>query len=314
VAVCGSAVTLLAVVRGNSPAYPARMPVEDYPSHPIDPAIVDSSLAQIIYRDAQYTVRIRDVVGPLQNAGFRVYVVGGACRDWLVGARAKDIDLALDRPVEQAHEILRRTFPQIDPVLRRFERFGMLRWGDAASGGVDLNILRSCHDIQNDEMWTTSFVARQDLHEDALTRDFSINAFYYPCHGHGQLLDPLDLGLADLRHRILRLVAHQRILDTSYSTTFRIIQFLCRGYTPAPNVMEHLERHGDRDIQGIGPGLLYWILSHFADVPRAPLEQFKQRLYGCVRQDESRELLDRVFADLEARQAAQHQPIQGSVD
>lgn len=288
--------------------------MEDYPSHPIDPAVVSSSLAQIIYHDALYTVRIRDVVALLQDAGFRVYVVGGACRDWLAGTRTKDIDLSLDRPVDQAHEVLRRAFPQIDPVLRRFERFGMLRWGDSDSGGVDLNILRSCHDIQHDDMWTTSFVARQDLCEDALTRDFSINAFYYPCHGHGQLLDPLDLGLADLRHRTLRLVAHRRILDTSYSTTFRIIQFLCRGYTPAPNVMEYLERHADRDIQGIRHGLLYWILGHLADVPHEQLEQFKQRLYGCVKHDESRKLLDHVFADLDARQTAQHPPIQGSAD
>lgn len=289
----------------DGPIAARQTPMEDYPSHPIDPAIVGSSLAQIIYHDAQYTVRIRDVVALLQDAGFRVYVVGGACRDWLAGARAKDIDLALDRPVEQAHEVLRRAFPQIDPVLRRFERFGMLRWGDAASGGVDLNILRSCHDIQNDDMWTTSFVARQDLRDDALTRDFSINAFYYPCHGHGQLLDPLDLGLADLRQRILRLVAHRRILDTSYSTTCRIIQFLCRGYTPAPNVMEYLERHADRDIQGMGQGLLWWILGHFPDVPHEQLEQFKQRLHGCVRRDESRKLLDRVFTELETRPAMQ---------
>lgn len=288
--------------------------VEDYPSHPIDQAIVDSSLAQIIYRDAEHTVRIRDVVALLQDAGFRVYIVGGACRDWLAGACTKDIDLSLDRSVEQAHEVLRRAFPQIDPVLRRIERFGMLRWGDAASGGVDLNILRSCHDIQNDDMWTTSFTARQDLHEDALTRDFSINAFYYPCHGHGQLLDPLDLGLADLRQRILRLVAHRRILDTSYSTTCRIIQFLCRDYTPAPNVMEYLERYADRDIQGMGRGLLWWILGHFADAPHEQLEQFKQRLHGCVRQDESRKLLDSAFADLAARPTTQQKMIQGTAD
>jgi hypothetical protein len=289
--------------------------MDDYPSHPVDPAIVDSALAQIAYRDAEHAVRIGDVVARLQGAGLRVYVVGGACRDWLAGAPAKDIDLALDRPVEQAHEVLRRAFPRIDPVVRRFERFGMLRWGDAGSGGVDLNILRSCHDIQHDDMWTTTFVARQDLRDDALTRDFSINAFYYPCHGQGQLLDPLDLGLRDLRHRILRLVAHRRILDTSYSTTCRIVQFLCRGYAPAPNVLEYLEHHADRDIQRMGgQGLLWWMLGHLADVPHEPLEQFQHRLRGSARQDASRELLDRVFADLLARRTAQARPTQGSAD
>jgi hypothetical protein len=283
--------------------------MEDYPSHPIDPDIVSSSLAQIIYGDTAHRIAVRDVVELLQGAGLRVYVVGGACRDWLAGARTKDIDLALDRPVEQAHDILRGAFPHIDPVLRRFERFGMLRWGDAASGGLDLNILRSCHDIQNDDMFTTSFVARQDLRDDALTRDFSINAFYYPCHGHGELLDPLGLGLADLRQRILRLVAHRRILDTSYSTTCRILQFLCRGYTPAANVVEYLEQHADRDIQRMGKGLLGWIIGHFAKLPPEQLELFQQRLHGCVSQAESRALIDGVWVELAARRTAPPPPI-----
>lgn len=272
---------------------------EDDRSHSVDPGRVRASLEQVIFRDAQHTVRILDVVALLQGAGFGVYVVGGACRDWLMGAEVKDVDLSLDRPVEQAHELLRRAFPQVDPVLLRFERFGMLRWGDAASGGVDLNILRSHHDIQNDDMWTTAFVAREDLREDALTRDFSMNAFYYPCHGQGRLLDPLDCGLEDLHGQVLRLVTHRRVLETSYRTTFRIIQFLCRGYTPAPNIDEHLERYADHDIQGMGERLLNWIPNHLGRTTAEQEEEFKRRLHACARQEASRKVLDSVFARLD---------------
>jgi hypothetical protein len=277
---------------------------EDYTSHPVDPGAVQASLAQVVYRDARHTVRIRDVVALLQAEGFRVYVVGGACRDWLTGAAVKDVDLSIDRPVDEAHALLRRAFPGVDPVLVRFERFGMMRWGDAASGGVDLNILRSHHDIQNDDMWTTSFVARQDLREDALTRDFSMNAFYYPCHEQGRLLDPLGCGLDDLRARILRLVTHPRVLDTSYRTTFRIIQFLCRGYTPAPNIHEHLARYADHDIQGMGERLLNWIPNHLGNTTAEQEQEFKQRLHACARQAASRQVLDRIFAELDARRRA----------
>jgi poly(A) polymerase len=278
--------------------------MEDYPRHPIDPAIVDSALAEVAYRDAAHTVRMHDVIGALQAAGVRVFVVGGACRDWLAGAATKDLDLALDRPLEDAHAILRHAFPAIDPVLRRFERFGMLRWGDAVSGGVDLNILRSYRDIQNDTMFTTSFVSRDDLREDALTRDFSFNAFYYPCHDRGHVLDPLGVGLADVRDRVLRLIAHPRILETSFSTTCRILQFLSRGYTAAANVVDYLARHADRDVQRMGgEGLLWWTIGHFAAAPRPQLAAFTHRLRECVHEAASHALLDRVLADLAARSA-----------
>ena len=276
-------------------------PAERYRSHPVDPDRVRASLDQVIYRDAQHAIRIQDVVASLQRAGVGVYVAGGACRDWLTGAAVKDVDLSLDVPMTRAHEVLRRDFPDIDPVLAIAERVGMLRWGDAASGGVDLNILRSHHDIQNDSMGTTTFVARTDLGEDALMRDFSVNAFYYPCDGSDRLLDPLDCGLHDVNQRMLRIVAHRRVLDTSYRMTCRIIQFLCRGYVPAHNIEEHLEHYADRDIQGMGERLVSWIPAHLGGATVEQQAEFQRRLYACVRQDASREVLDHAFTQLAAR-------------
>ncbi|HET9619742.1 MAG TPA: hypothetical protein VFP84_00150 [Kofleriaceae bacterium] len=263
-----------------------------YPSHSIDPAIADTALAQIAYRDADHTVRIQDVIGHLQAAGAQVFVVGGACRDWLTGAPSKDLDLAIDRPLDEAHAILRRAWPAIDPVLRRFERFGMLRWGDAGSGGVDLNILRSPRDITHDNMFTTTFVSRADLRDDALTRDFSCNAFYYPCAARGHVLDPLAVGLADVHDRVLRLIADPRVLETSFSTTCRILQFVRRGYAPAANVTAYLARHADRDVQRMGgEGLLWWTIGHFAAAERAA---FVDDVRAHVRAAEAHAVLDHV--------------------
>lgn len=271
-------------------------PAEVCPGHPVDPDRVRDSLDQVIYRDAQHAIRIRDVVAVLRGAGLAVYVAGGACRDWITGAPVKDVDLSLDGPVTVAHDALRRAFPGIDPVLASAERVGMLRWGDAASGGVDLNILRSHHDIQNDSMGTTTFVARSSLRDDALMRDFSINAFYYPCDGSGRLLDPLGVGLGDVRDRVLRIVAHRRVLDTSYRMTCRIIQFLCRGYAPSPSVDEHLAQVADRDIQGLGERVAGFITAHLGTAGAGERAEFQRRLYACVRQDASRQLLERAFA------------------
>jgi poly(A) polymerase len=265
---------------------------EPLPTHPVDPARVEAALRRTIYRDAKRELRVGDLVELFLDAGLRVFIVGGAPRDWLLGQPGRDIDLSMDRPLEEAHRLLREAHPDIDPVLLRLERFGTLRWGNEA-GGVDLNILRSWKDIQNDEMWTTTFVAREDLREDALTRDFSLNAFFYDCRER-VLWDPLGCGLEDLHARRLRLITHPRVLDTSYRTTFRILQFLCRGYVPTSNVLEHLERSADHDIQGMEGRLRQWIPNHLGPTFEH-LDEFKRRLYACARQEKSRAILDALF-------------------
>ncbi|WNG52814.1 CCA tRNA nucleotidyltransferase [Archangium minus] len=271
---------------------------DDFPRHPVEPGVVEEGLGRVIYQDDRWTLRVREVISALVEAGRRVYVVGGTPRDWLCGLPAKDIDLSLDAPVEDAHRVLRQAFPGIEPVLFHNPRFGVLRWGDARSGGIDLNILRSPEDIQNDDMWTTTFVSRDDLRQDALTRDFSVNAFYYACHGGGALMDPLGCGLEDLRSRTLRLICHPRILDAGYRLSFRIIQFLGRGYAPAPNVEEYLRRCVDRDVQGMGKRLEMWIPNHLG--PRSDRwEEFRRRLDGWILQEASRKVLDEVFSALE---------------
>lgn len=260
---------------------------------PVDSDRVQAALEHPIYRDDRREIRVRDVIELLQRAGMRVYIIGGGPRDWVLGLPGKDIDLSLDRPVEEAYRVLRAAYPDIDPVRQQFGRFGTLRWGSAELGGVDLNILRSWKDIQNDDMWTTTFVARTDLMEDIQTRDFSVNVFVYDCRDR-VLRDPLGGGLADLEARALRLVTHPRVLDTSYRTTFRICQFLVRGYAPTPSVLAHLERYADHDVQGMRARIHRWIDGHFAAGDER-LPRFKQLLYASARQPASIAVLDSYF-------------------
>jgi hypothetical protein len=260
---------------------------------PPDRACVDAALEQPIVRDGRREVRVRNLTDLFLDAGMRVLIVGGAPRDWLTGAPGRDIDVYLDRPLEQAMSLLRAACGDIGSTLMHNERYGTLRWGDAGTGWVDINILRSWKDIRNDDMWTTTFVPRTDLVEDALMRDFSINAFYYDLR-EGTLLDPLECGLDDLRARRLRLITHRRVLDTSHRTTFRIAQFLCRGYAPTAGVLEHLERYADRDIQGMGARLQRWIPNHFG-ADSAGLPAFRRLLYAHARQPASLDVLDTHF-------------------
>jgi poly(A) polymerase len=265
---------------------------------PIDSALaqgrLEAAMEEPIYRDERHEVRVCDVIDLFQNAGMGVFITGGAPRDWLAGQSSKDIDLSVDRPIEDAHRLLRNAYAGIDTVRMSNERFGTLRWGDAASGGVDINILRSWKDIQNDDMWSTTFLARTDLIEDALMRDFSINAFYYDCR-EKKIIDPLGCGIADLHQKELRLITHRRVLQTSFRTTFRILQFLCRGYSATANVLEHLERYADHDVQGMGPRIHRWVPNHFG-AGSEHMETFKRLIYAHARQPASIDALDSFFS------------------
>lgn len=265
--------------------------------NPIDGSLgsdrVRTALEQPVYRDDRHDVRVRDVIGLFQGAGMRVFIVGGAPRDWLSDRSSNDIDLCMDRPIKEAQVLLRDAYAGIDTVRMCNSRFGTFRWGDADSGGVDINILRSWKDIQNDDMWSTTFTARSDLIEDALMRDFSVNAFYYDCREES-LMDPLGCGLADLHAKKLRLITHRRVLDTSFRTTFRILQFLCRGYSATANVLEHLEHYADRDIQGMGARIHRWIPNHLG-AESGCLETFRHLIYSHARQPASIATLDSFF-------------------
>ncbi|HWM95359.1 MAG TPA: CCA tRNA nucleotidyltransferase [Thermoanaerobaculia bacterium] len=266
----------------------------------VDRDLVEATLDRPVLRgpegEPRGEVRVRDVIGRLQDAGIRIWMTGGTPRDWLYGQVSNDVDLSLDRDLASAHALLREAFPGEDPVAFQLERFGMLRWGDPELGELDLNILRSHEDIQNGNMWTTAFVPRSDLEADCRMRDFSVNAFYYDCQS-GELLDPLGVGLDDLRTRTLRLIAHPSVLAGSYRMSFRILQFLARGYHPAPETLDYLDQRLDRDVQGMGPRLYFWIKQHVI-ARGGDLSQFRASLEERVREPASREVLGLVFAEL----------------
>lgn len=265
------------------------------PSHPVDAERVRQTLGQIVHADADRTLTAGDLVQALLGAGLRVWAVGGAPREWLAGREAGDLDLYVERDLNEIHRVLGEAFPGVDAANRPREQGILLRWSDGRHAHVDISILRSYRDIQGGDAWTTRFVPRSDLREDALMRDFSVNAFYYD-FGSETLLDPLDCGLDDLRSRTLRVVSHPDVLAAIFVLTLRIALFSCRGYTPAANALEHLDRHADRDIQGMGPRLWKWIPKNVVS-KGVDVDDFAGRLRPWLRSAESRLLFERALAD-----------------
>ena len=156
-------------------------------------------------KPSQICDKTKDVLRRLNKAGYEAYLVGGAVRDLMLNKEPKDFDIATSAKPEE----VRRLFSSCRLIGRRFRlahiyygRFylevatfrGPHDGGDKAKGlGVTSNDGRITHD----NVYGT-------VDEDALRRDFTINALFYDL-GTGDVLDFVN-GVKDIKSGTLRLI------------------------------------------------------------------------------------------------------------
>ena len=138
------------------------------------------------------------VCGVLHEAGFSAYVVGGAVRDLLLGATPKDYDVATDARPEEVKPLFRRAII----IGRRFRIVHVILNQET----VEVSTFRAADtDSQKDEHGR---VLRDNVfgtqEEDALRRDFSVNALYYD-PATEEVID-FHEGLSDLKKRTMRVI------------------------------------------------------------------------------------------------------------
>jgi poly(A) polymerase len=139
------------------------------------------------------------VTQTLQEAGFKAFIVGGAVRDLLLDFKPKDFDVATNATPEQIKRLFRRAFI----IGRRFQIVHVM-FGQEL---IEVTTFRgaSSEAAPKDEHGR---VLRDNTfgeqHEDAVRRDFTINAMYY---------DPATRtvydyhgGIEDIRSRTLRMI------------------------------------------------------------------------------------------------------------
>ena len=177
--------------------------------HGIDPSLVDE--------------RAVSVCRTLQQAGYEAYVVGGAVRDLLVGLHPKDFDVATDATPEQVKALFRRAF-----IIGRRFRIVHVVYGrgrenevievstfrayldNAAAGQVTGNEKTSKSELagMKHAVDATGRVLRDNVwgpqEEDAVRRDFTINAMYYD--PQTQVVVDYHKGLQDVKNRTLRMI------------------------------------------------------------------------------------------------------------
>ncbi|KAA0010904.1 polynucleotide adenylyltransferase PcnB [Billgrantia pellis] len=152
----------------------------------------------------QFSEPALKVLYRLHNAGFEAYLVGGCIRDSLLGQRPKDFDVATEATPEQIRELFRNS-----RIIGRRFRIVHVRFGREV---IEVTTFRGKHNndhgdhiaqqsehglLLRDNVWG-------DIHEDAIRRDFTVNALYYSIADFS-IHDFAD-GVRDIESRTLRLI------------------------------------------------------------------------------------------------------------
>ena len=136
----------------------------------------------------------------LEENGFEAYLVGGAVRDLLFGIKPKDFDVVTNATPDQIHHLFKRS----RLIGRRFKLVHVIYGREV----IDVSTYRS---QQKEIPQADGSIVKDDNHygtieEDAVRRDFTINAMFYSPSNH-KLVDFHD-GLEDLNRGIIRIIGN----------------------------------------------------------------------------------------------------------
>ncbi|WP_296490660.1 polynucleotide adenylyltransferase PcnB [Rhodoferax sp.] len=177
--------------------------------HGINPNLVDE--------------RALNVVRTLKQAGFEAYIVGGAVRDLMLGLAPKDFDVATNATPEQVKGLFRRAFI----IGRRFRIVHVVYGRGREHEVIEVSTFRAYLDnvaaeqVAGNEKTSKSELAgmkhavdssgrvlRDNVwgpqEEDAVRRDFTINAMYYD--PETQIVVDYHHGIKDSKNRVIRMI------------------------------------------------------------------------------------------------------------
>src|SRR5690349_4681552 len=151
-------------------------------------------------RRDQLSAAARSVTRRLQDEGFNAFIVGGAVRDLLLGIEPKDFDVATDATPEEIKPLFRRAFI----IGRRFRLVHVLIGAET----IEVSTFRAARDVSDAEADEHGRILSDNVYgkqaDDAVRRDFTINALYYDPVSE-EIRDYLG-SLKDVQARQLRLI------------------------------------------------------------------------------------------------------------
>jgi poly(A) polymerase len=177
-------------------------------AHPSKPVVYGPDKHHI--RKDHISRGARKTCEELQRAGHTAFVVGGAVRDLLLGMRPKDFDVATSAHPDAVRSLFRRS-----RIIGRRFRIVHVMWGAET---VEVSTYRAHFTKEAEE-------EKQDEHgrvlsdnvfgtqaEDALRRDFTVNALFY---------DPVKEEVWDFQHGVKDLLAKKLVMIGDPATRYR---------------------------------------------------------------------------------------------
>lgn len=145
-----------------------------------------------------------EVVEKLNSAGFEAYLVGGGVRDQMLGLKPKDFDVATSAHPEEVKALFRNC----RLIGRRF-RLAHVYFGREV---IEVATFRTTHEGTDSSKHAATgeegMILRDNVYgtaaEDAIRRDFTVNAIYYDLQNNA--LRDYCSGVADIEKRQLRLI------------------------------------------------------------------------------------------------------------
>ena len=180
-------------VKGNQPAAttaPDGPNIITRDHHGISRRDISDNALKVLYR--------------LKDAGYQGFLVGGGVRDILLGKHPKDFDIATDAHPEQVHKLFRNSIL----IGRRF-RLVHVRFGREI---IEVATFRASHHSSENsnqaKQAENGMLLRDNVYgtvdDDAMRRDFTINAMYYNINGF--TIHDFAGGIEDIEKRSIRII------------------------------------------------------------------------------------------------------------
>jgi tRNA nucleotidyltransferase (CCA-adding enzyme) len=185
----------------------------------------------------------------VEEAGGKIYSVGGAVRDEFLGKESKDLDILITGvPFEQLEQILGK-YGAVNAVGKSF---GVLKFKPkGASEDIDIAIPRT--ETPTGEGGHQGFDVKSDhslpIEKDLERRDFTINAIAKDIEGN--IVDPFG-GQEDLKNKVIKVVNPQAFSDDPLRM-LRAVQFASRfGFSIESETMKMIKENAGR-VKEIAP-------------------------------------------------------------
>jgi len=144
---------------------------------------------------------IKNVLRKIEDAGFECYLVGGFVRDYLLGINSKDIDICTNALPKDLHKIF--------PNNSNSNNYGGFKL-NIKDYNIDITTYRK--ELKYDNRKPTELIYLDNLEEDIIRRDFTINAV---CMNKDEKIIDLINGIEDINNQQIKMIGniHEKLIE-----------------------------------------------------------------------------------------------------